>query len=53
MKNENKPRWIAVAAILVASCLCAAAASCCRALAHTCYLTLGSASSAARQPAST
>jgi hypothetical protein len=48
MKNKKKPIWIAVAAILAVSCLCAAAASCCRAHTRICYLTLGSASSAAR-----
>jgi hypothetical protein len=53
MKRENKPRWIAVAAVLAASCLCAAAAGCYRALTRITYLTLGSAASTARQAAST
>jgi hypothetical protein len=51
MKNENKLKWVAVAAILAASCFCAAVASCCRALNRTPYLTLGSASSTAPQTA--
>jgi hypothetical protein len=53
MKRENQPRWIAVAAVVAASCLCAAAASCYRALTRITYLTLGSAASSARQTAST
>lgn len=54
MKRENKPKWIAVAAVVAAaSCLCAAAAGCLRAMSRISYLTLGSAASSARQTAST
>ncbi|MFN2241292.1 MAG: hypothetical protein ACK2U2_03325 [Anaerolineae bacterium] len=53
MKRENKPRWIAVRAVVAASCLCAAAAGCYRALTRISYLTLAPAAPAARQAAST
>jgi hypothetical protein len=53
MKRENKSRWIAVAAVVAASYLCAAAAGCYRALTRIAYVTLGSAASTARQAAST
>jgi len=45
MKQEKKHTWVVVVAVFVAGCVCAAAASVCRAMCHIPYLQLGVAAS--------
>jgi hypothetical protein len=51
LKKGIETKWIAVVVIISASCLCAVAAGCCRALTRISYFTLRSAPSAAAQAA--
>ena len=49
MEKKNGHKWIVVAVIVAAGCICAAAARCCRAMCRISYLNLGSAASLPKQ----
>jgi hypothetical protein len=49
MKQESKQTSVVLVALFVTGCLCAAAASVCRAMCHVAYLQLGAAASSPRQ----
>jgi|GEM_PF-2847614 len=49
MKKEDRQTWVVVVALCVTGCLCAAAASICRAMCHIPYLQLGAEASYPRQ----